>query len=341
MIMGGEKPKEVGAPKLEAPIKPKKKEVVPPGPKSGVSIDTEAELTSTMKLKDWKALAETYGNKDIKKFEEVDMSFEKQFEKAIREDTKFAEFVDKCIAKPEGIVNKDDVPWLRKRVELAQKPDNKEAEVDKKEEVKKESTDKPEVKKDKFNLQKKLNELRGLSNAELMQKLFSSLSALLTTFSDGGIEKIFGIGGPKFSETEIDKIKIDIDKAETEEYKPEMKHKSMEFVAKALNLPPKKTMMAFMYSLQSSTGFVYEQKKDMITPDNVRRGDVLFFRKEGETQPHLTAIVSDPGPPMMMKYMNEEGEVKSEEVLKSTHFEQDWFGLIKVPEQRKPDKIVT
>lgn len=185
-------------------------------------------------------------------------------------------------------------------------------------------------------LEKQINSAKSMSNAQLMEAIFTKLGALIETLSKGGLDNMFGVGGPKFTPKQIEEVKVDIDAAEKKEYDPKSENKAVEFVCNALNLPVKNNVTALLYSLKSSPGVIYETDKNKLSEGKI--GDVLFFRKEGEEQPHLAAIISELGPPVMMKYMNEKGEVKQEELLKSPLYEQEWFGLVKFPEKQKPNE---
>ncbi|MCA9374294.1 hypothetical protein KC725_03990 [Candidatus Peregrinibacteria bacterium] len=201
--------------------------------------------------------------------------------------------------------------------------DEKEEQPEKKEEI---SSD--------FDLKAELEEVRNLSNQDLMARLFEKLQKFLKRFSDGSLEQLFGLGGPMFSKKEVQNIKVDVDKAQEQFEAPEKETnetKVVKFVCDALNLPVKKDVNALWFSLQNSEGITYEKNKDLFTDENVKEGDVLFFRKEEESTPYLTAIVSKVGPPIMMKYVDESGSVKEEDVLKSDLYAKEWFGFMKIP----------
>lgn len=193
-----------------------------------------------------------------------------------------------------------------------------------------------------YDLAGKLTELENMSNEELMNSLFSQLGEIIKMFAEeDALEKLFGLGGPKFTPKQIEEVTIDVEAAEQKEYAEESTNKAVEFVCNALNLPVKKNVTALWYSLRSAEGVVYEQNKNMFKEGEVRVGDVLFFSKEGETQPYLTAIVSDEGPPMRMKYMEDSGEIREEEIIGSSLFDTEWFGFMKIPEQQKPEENPT
>lgn len=209
-----------------------------------------------------------------------------------------------------------------------------------KEQGKQAETDEKEVTEEKSeplrNLEQQRAAAKRMSNSELMEAIFSKLGGLIETLSKGGFDKLFGGGGLNFSPKQMEEVKVDIAAAEKKEYDPKSENKAVEFVCHALDLPVKNSVMTLLYSLQNSPGVVYEKDKNKLNEGKV--GDLLFFRKEGEEQPHLTSIISDIGPPMMMKYMDEKGEIKQEEVLKSPFYEQEWFGLVKLPEKQKTNE---
>lgn len=320
---------------------PEKREIVPPAPQKGVPID-EAPEQNDEALFSWKLLVALYGAEEAEKFKSNEASaMNDQVEKAIRENPEYATKVQEMIEKPEDHVSKEEAPafktWLLARFEAAKKNDDsndKDATDEKTPEKTDESGEKKETSPkspEAASLEKQMDSARNMSNEELMSKIFEKLGAFIETLSKGGLENLFGLGGPSFSKTEIDSVKVDIEAAEKKEYDPKSENKAVEYVCNALNLPVKNNIMALLYSLKNSPGVVYETDKNTLSDAKV--GDVLFFRKEGETQPYLSALVSDIGPPVMMKYMDESGEIKQEEVLKSSHYEQDWFGFVKFPQK--------
>lgn len=205
--------------------------------------------------------------------------------------------------------------------------------------------DNPEEKaKAVTNFQEEMKRLDSMSNEELMKTLFERLGELISSFQGaGGWEALFGQGGPSYSKEEAEKVKVDIEAAEKAAQGKEFpkENRVVEFVARALNLPAKENVQKFLFTLWNTKNFIHEQDKNMFTESNVRVGDVLFFRKEGEHEPHLCAIVSEAGPPMMMKYMTEEGAIQQEEVLASDKFKNEWFGFVKIPESQKPSLPAT
>lgn len=229
-----------------------------------------------------------------------------------------------------------DPPKAEKGVPIDEAPKEKEADEKKEtpEGEKEEGTEKPKMTskaaQEALQLQ---TEAQNMSNEELMGKFFELFGNIVQTLSSGKLGEMFGNLGPKFSPEQVNDIKVDLAAAEQKEYDVDSQNKAVEFVCAALNLPVKPTVSALLYSLQNTPQVVYEKDKTKINEAKV--GDVLFFRKEG-ADPHLTAIISEVGPPMMMKYVNEKGEIEHEEVQKSPHFEQEWFGVIRLPEKQKP-----
>lgn len=221
-------------------------------------------------------------------------------------------------------------------VDAGDETPEKESDKDSEKSDEKESEGKEEISSD-FDLKAELEEVRSLSNADLMKRLFEKLSAFLKRFSDGSLEQLFGLPGAQYTKKEVDNIKVDVESAEKQFEKPKEQDKGVKFVCDALNLPVAKDANALLLALRRTEGMTYEQNPDQLKPENVHVGDVLFFRKEGEPMPYLTTVVSAVEPEMMMKYVDEQGNVKEEAVLKSDLYPKEWFGLIRLPQ--KEDKV--
>lgn len=331
------------------PKNPEKKDIIPPVPTDGVPINETPE-NAAKQSKDmiltWKVLHGIYGKQKAEEFKDGLLpDLIKEIEKNIHDNPEYAQKIQAMIQKPEKYVSKEDIPdfkeFLQARVEAAKQPmdspaHNKEDEnlLDKSDEKKKEvSQQKSEA---ILNLEKQMAKAKNMSNSELMEAIFSTLGDLVKTLGQSGLDKMFGGGGPKFTPKQIEEVKVDITAAEKKEYDPKSENKTVEFLCNALNLPIKNSVMKLLYSLKSSPGVVYEKDKNKLSEGKI--GDVIFFRKEGEDQPYLAALVSDIGPPMMMKYMDDKGEIKQEEVLTSPLYEQEWFGIVKFPEKQKPNE---
>lgn len=163
----------------------------------------------------------------------------------------------------------------------------------------------------------------GLS--ELMSELFKMLKDLFSKISG---DTSLTASGEKFTEEEIKQVKVDFSRVdETKTFTSS--NKDVEYVASVLNLATKPDANAFLNSLKNTPNCVFSAEKDI---SKLKTGDVLFFHNGTDKEKaKTTAIVSNPGPPPMMKLVNDEGKIHEVTVAQSTLF-NNWLGYVRVPE---------
>lgn len=337
--MAGEGEKQLGQGAPEEKDQTPEKE--PQKPEKGVPIDAGDESVDVLDDALLGIFLEAlYGKQKAEEMKDTPQSkVMEEVEKSIRQNPDYEKKVQDIIDNPEDFVSREQAPkikkWLQERLDGAKKEveeKSNETGGDDGKEQKRGKEDLPNG----FDLKAELDEVKNLSNEDLMKRLFDKLSKFLKRFSDGSLAELFGAGGPMFSKKEVENIEINIDKAEEQVEAPEKdknEARVVKFVCDALNLPVKKDVNALWFSLKNTEGITSEDSQDLFTQDNVKEGDVLFFRKEGEPTPYLAAVVSKVGPPIMMKYVDESGSVKEEDVLNSELYSKQWFGFMKIPKK--------
>jgi len=176
-----------------------------------------------------------------------------------------------------------------------------------------------------------LGELFG----RLLQSV-SNLSGLLTGFMDklsGSMKKAADKMMPadKFTDDDLKKIKVDLSRA-VENPDPKT-DKSTEYVTTVLKLPPKDTPQKLLDALTRPE--MPLKKMDEIK--NLKKGDVLFFKRKNDKDVYLCAVVSknDPPHPLQMKLVPEGGGPPTEMTAETSKYFKDgeFYGFVKLPQK--------
>ncbi len=170
---------------------------------------------------------------------------------------------------------------------------------------------------------------KNMGLGELMSELFKMLKDLFSKISG---DTSLTSGGEKFTEEEIKQVKVDFSRVD-ETKTLTSSNKDVEYVAKVLNLPAKPDANAFLASLKNVPNCVFSAEKEI---SKLKTGDVLFFHDgKDKEKAKTTAIVSNPGPPPMMKLVNDQGKIHEVTVAQSSLF-NNWLGFVTVPEGTGP-----
>jgi hypothetical protein len=170
---------------------------------------------------------------------------------------------------------------------------------------------------------------KKMGAGELLTELFKMLKNL---FAKLGAELGLTNSEEKFTEEEVKKVQVDFSRVD-ESKTFTSSNKDVEYVASVLNLAAKPDANAFLTSLKNTPNCVFSAEKDI---SKLKTGDVLFFHDgKDKEKAKTTAIVSNPGPPPMMKLVNEEGKVHESTIAQSSHF-NNWLGYVRMPEGQAP-----
>lgn len=178
-------------------------------------------------------------------------------------------------------------------------------------------------------------QIENMSMGELITGMFESLGNLVDSFKGFGgniLAKLQQKVGEKFTDDEVKKIQVDLEKSKDKIYPTQ--DKSTEYVTSVLNLPVRPDPHKFLNALQSS-GLVFQQ--DIGKLKELQVGDVLFFQKpEKKGVPYLTAVVSKTEPLTMRTIPRSGGAPQDIILMQSDYFKNEWLGFVRIP--RKPDQ---
>lgn len=178
------------------------------------------------------------------------------------------------------------------------------------------------------NMQNTEKEVSKMGMGELVKKfieLAKSLPGLLKGLSD----KIsIGAATPAYTEEQIKESTPDFSRVnEAEPITSD--NKSVEYVARVLNLPAKPNAEEFLAALKQSPNCVFQTEKEV---SKLKPGDVLFFHDgQNREKASVTALVSETGPPAKMKLVNEGENVREVEIEQSSLF-NNWLGYVRMPQ---------
>lgn len=159
-----------------------------------------------------------------------------------------------------------------------------------------------------------------MSMGQLIQELFKSGMSIVGAFGDfwkGGPKEMVRRAGNGFKEDEKSKITKALDMAKALAEADAKKYKgpaeSVKYVANALHLPERENAQKFLTAFTTSGFNLKEVRADMLKPNELEVGDLLFFQKpnekvgadskKGPPEVYLTGIVSEvtPGNPPKIK----------------------------------------
>ena len=193
---------------------------------------------------------------------------------------------------------------------------------------------KPETKIPGIPTQK---ELRSMSFGQLLGKLMESASRLVSSFQNffkGFTEKAEQKMGDRFSDEELKKIAVDLEKDKDKVYPSQ--DKAVEYVSTVLGLRVKDSPEIFLHTLKNS-GLAFET--DPVKIKDLQPGDVLFFKKKnekGEAYAYTCAVVSGVEPLKMKMIPRTGGKPQELTVQESDYFKNEWFGFVKMPGKEAP-----
>ncbi len=182
------------------------------------------------------------------------------------------------------------------------------------------------------HLQNFKEEVGKMSTGELFKK-FIDLAKTLPDLLKGLSERLTGGASASTPPYTADQIKeATPDFSRVNEAEPiSSDNKSVEYVAKVLNLPSKPSAEEFLAALKQSPNCVFETEKEV---SKLKAGDVLFFHDEQEKEKaSVTAIVSEAGPPAKMKLVHESENVQEVQIEQSSLL-NNWLGYIRMPQSQ-------
>ncbi len=181
------------------------------------------------------------------------------------------------------------------------------------------------------NLSDVKNTAKHMSMGDLFKKFIELAKTLPDLLEDFSERLTGGTSAAAYSANQIKNSVPDFSKVnEAEPISSD--NKSVEYVARVLNLPSKPNAEQFLTALKQSPNCVFETEKQI---SKLKAGDVLFFHDGQEKEKaSVTAIVSDAEPPAKMKLVHQ-GENVEEIKIEQSSFFNNWRGYVRMPNNAK------